>query len=310
LLTLQDEQQAAHGQQAAPNSVLCEFCSIIRAALSVSSNSMSWYSYMNASTIIFVDMCAAPPDSVTLRLVPRRKKKVRTVRLVCVPHHVLFGSGSTGCAACNVAAANHVFFTHTSVPAGRCALACTVWRVVADFLTAAVAAAAAAALFEQQSVKWAEDVEDYDENAGKRKSKSGWRAQHVRPRSSSVHCPCQSPTVVMRTNMAACRNLFGGHLSQVSGICMVTVALSSGLVGGSLLTRMCSTSAACICAECCIFHRRRQFGDWSDDDDSDADCDCGDGQQPDKQQQQPPEQQPQQLQQSGRWRYEEAHDVW
>lgn len=71
----------------------------------------------------------------------------------------------------------------------------------------------------KKSVKWAEDVEDYDENTGKRKSK-----------------------------------------------------------------------------KCCIFHRRRQFGDWSDDDDSDADCDCADGQQPDKQQQ-PPEQPQQQLQQ-------------
>ncbi|KAF6259849.1 hypothetical protein COO60DRAFT_965003 [Scenedesmus sp. NREL 46B-D3] len=67
----------------------------------------------------------------------------------------------------------------------------------------------------KKSVKWAEDVEDYDENAGKRKSK-----------------------------------------------------------------------------KCCIFHRRRQFGDWSDDDDSDAECDCADGQQPDKQPQ--PQQQPQQ----------------
>jgi protein phosphatase 1 regulatory subunit 11 len=32
--------------------------------------------------------------------------------------------------------------------------------------------------------------------------------------------------------------------------------------------------------KCCIFHRRRQFGDWSDDDDSDMECDC-DNQQPD-----------------------------
>lgn len=35
-------------------------------------------------------------------------------------------------------------------------------------------------------------------------------------------------------------------------------------------------------AECCIFHRRRHFGDWSDDDDSagdsDGECDCGPGQ--------------------------------
>ena len=27
-------------------------------------------------------------------------------------------------------------------------------------------------------------------------------------------------------------------------------------------------------AECCIFHRRRAFGDWSDSDDSDQECDC------------------------------------
>mmetsp|Transcript_21919 Transcript_21919/g.39078 ORF Transcript_21919/g.39078 Transcript_21919/m.39078 type:complete len:116 (-) Transcript_21919:203-550(-) len=26
--------------------------------------------------------------------------------------------------------------------------------------------------------------------------------------------------------------------------------------------------------KCCIFHRRRQFGDWSDDEDSDEECDC------------------------------------
>lgn len=25
-------------------------------------------------------------------------------------------------------------------------------------------------------------------------------------------------------------------------------------------------------AECCIFHMRRQFGDWSDDNDSDSEC--------------------------------------
>ena len=29
--------------------------------------------------------------------------------------------------------------------------------------------------------------------------------------------------------------------------------------------------------ECCIFHRQRQWGDWSDDEDSDAECDCPDG---------------------------------
>jgi len=29
-------------------------------------------------------------------------------------------------------------------------------------------------------------------------------------------------------------------------------------------------------AECCIFHKRRQFGDWSDDEDSDAECECPD----------------------------------
>eukprot|EP00882_Tetradesmus_deserticola_P002466 GHRQ01002627.1.p2 GENE.GHRQ01002627.1~~GHRQ01002627.1.p2 ORF type:complete len:119 (+),score=41.99 GHRQ01002627.1:274-630(+) len=73
----------------------------------------------------------------------------------------------------------------------------------------------------KKSVKWAEGVEDYDEHAGKRKSK-----------------------------------------------------------------------------KCCIFHRRRQFGDWSDDDDSDGDCDCADGQQLDKQLQLQPQQQlQQQLQQ-------------
>ncbi len=30
-------------------------------------------------------------------------------------------------------------------------------------------------------------------------------------------------------------------------------------------------------AECCIFHRRRRFGDWSDDEDSDKDSDTGCG---------------------------------
>jgi len=28
--------------------------------------------------------------------------------------------------------------------------------------------------------------------------------------------------------------------------------------------------------KCCIFHKRRQFGDWSDDEDSDAECECPD----------------------------------
>lgn len=63
----------------------------------------------------------------------------------------------------------------------------------------------------KKSVKWAQDVEDFDEHAGKKKSK-----------------------------------------------------------------------------KCCIFHRRRQFGDWSDDDDSDADCDCDNN---DSSQQQPSKQQ-------------------
>ena len=32
-----------------------------------------------------------------------------------------------------------------------------------------------------------------------------------------------------------------------------------------------------ISAECCIFHKQRMFGDWSDDD-SDAECDeCNQG---------------------------------
>lgn len=26
--------------------------------------------------------------------------------------------------------------------------------------------------------------------------------------------------------------------------------------------------------ECCIFHKQRQFGEWSDDEDSDVECDC------------------------------------
>lgn len=26
--------------------------------------------------------------------------------------------------------------------------------------------------------------------------------------------------------------------------------------------------------KCCQFHKRRAFGDWSDEDDSDAECDC------------------------------------
>eukprot|EP00951_Prasinocladus_malaysianus_P039051 scaffold433836_cov55-Prasinocladus_malaysianus.AAC.1 len=26
--------------------------------------------------------------------------------------------------------------------------------------------------------------------------------------------------------------------------------------------------------KCCIYHRKRAFGDWSDDEDSDAECDC------------------------------------
>jgi xanthosine utilization system XapX-like protein len=28
------------------------------------------------------------------------------------------------------------------------------------------------------------------------------------------------------------------------------------------------------CAECCIFHKQRQFGEWSDDEDSDTECSC------------------------------------
>lgn len=45
-------------------------------------------------------------------------------------------------------------------------------------------------------------------------------------------------------------------------------------------------------AECCIFHRQRQFGEWSDDEDSDAECDeCGEGgSQPAQQPQAPPPQ--------------------
>lgn len=39
-------------------------------------------------------------------------------------------------------------------------------------------------------------------------------------------------------------------------------------------------------AECCIFHKQRQFGEWSDDEDSDAECGCGPG--GDQQPQQPP----------------------
>uniref|UniRef100_A0A061SA72 Protein phosphatase 1 regulatory subunit 11 n=1 Tax=Tetraselmis sp. GSL018 TaxID=582737 RepID=A0A061SA72_9CHLO len=31
--------------------------------------------------------------------------------------------------------------------------------------------------------------------------------------------------------------------------------------------------------KCCIFHRRRAFGDWSDDEDSDFECDCNKDQQ-------------------------------
>lgn len=26
--------------------------------------------------------------------------------------------------------------------------------------------------------------------------------------------------------------------------------------------------------KCCIFHKRRAFGEWSDDEDSEAECDC------------------------------------
>lgn len=68
--------------------------------------------------------------------------------------------------------------------------------------------------------------------------------------------------------------------------CSSGVLLNPGLVVMQLLRR-CSAAAwhllllfAFAAAECCIFHRRRQFGDWSDDDDSDMECDC-DGQQPD-----------------------------
>lgn len=32
--------------------------------------------------------------------------------------------------------------------------------------------------------------------------------------------------------------------------------------------------------KCCIFHKQRVFGDWSDDDDSDMECDCGPGDNP------------------------------
>ncbi|PSC71173.1 phosphatase 1 regulatory subunit 11-like [Micractinium conductrix] len=43
--------------------------------------------------------------------------------------------------------------------------------------------------------------------------------------------------------------------------------------------------------KCCIFHRQRQFGEWSDEEDSDAECDCPDGEQP-AGSGQPPQQQP------------------
>eukprot|EP00878_Enallax_costatus_P004146 GHUV01004375.1.p2 GENE.GHUV01004375.1~~GHUV01004375.1.p2 ORF type:complete len:115 (+),score=28.37 GHUV01004375.1:387-731(+) len=35
--------------------------------------------------------------------------------------------------------------------------------------------------------------------------------------------------------------------------------------------------------KCCIFHKQRQFGEWSDDEDSDPECDCDTS----RQQQQP-----------------------
>ncbi|KAI8462413.1 MAG: phosphatase inhibitor-domain-containing protein [Monoraphidium minutum] len=42
--------------------------------------------------------------------------------------------------------------------------------------------------------------------------------------------------------------------------------------------------------KCCIFHKQRPFGEWSDDEDSDRECECGPdgGKQPGGGDQQPP----------------------
>ena len=40
------------------------------------------------------------------------------------------------------------------------------------------------------------------------------------------------------------------------------------------LWHMVSDSQPCSCAECCIFHKQKSFGDWSDNDSDDECNDC------------------------------------
>lgn len=111
-----------------------------------------------------------------------------------------------------------------------------------------------------QGVRWAEDVVD-NEHMNKKKSKS----EHG-------------------SRVAAAGNHGGGAARST-----LAPLLPSALLHGQSADASCP---APLCAECCIFHRQRQFGEWSDDEDSDAECDeCGEGSsQPPEQPQAPPPQ--------------------
>ena len=99
-----------------------------------------------------------------------------------------------------------------------------------------------------QAVRWAEDVVEVDEFMDKKKSKSELVSNFLH------HISCAA----MHPRLAPClwRCL----------IAPLPPPRSPFSHGG---------------AECCVFHRQKQFGDWSDGEDSDSDgadgCeDCGD----------------------------------
>ncbi len=118
-----------------------------------------------------------------------------------------------------------------------------------------------------QGVKWSEDVVEVNETSGKKSSKSenaragarhGARAgaqdapQQRQDDSAKAHAPLVVHASVHSRDGPAC----------------------SPPRPAASHTRM--RGAPWLCAECCIFHRRRKFGDWSDDDDSDVEG-CADG---------------------------------
>lgn len=95
-------------------------------------------------------------DSVVLRLVPRRKKKVCAA---CNPNRVV---------GCNQGAVRT--YSGSAQPVHGSMLKPCVCRLLSYLSCCAYSAAMFSVL---QSVKWAEDVADIDEHAGKKKSKSG-----------------------------------------------------------------------------------------------------------------------------------------